>query len=235
MISFDIPADFPTNGVNLDKLSWPGDKRTLISQNPREYSFNQRLKGWKVKRKQRDDGRYDKRSEERKRPRSWKKAKKPPPVNPNLQNSGNRPEETSTLGTIPTASTNVSVDDPVKNYWQVHKEYGENSLAVAHNNFVNDTQDEIAVEFEERLRMAKDKLQTKKRRRTENSNEREIRRTKIPKRTRSEGIVIPMEADHDGRGQEMRSEPNLNSAKTEKMTASSSKIPKQTRSEGIVM
>ncbi|GMN63697.1 hypothetical protein TIFTF001_032773 [Ficus carica] len=46
--------------------------------------------------------------------------------------------------------------------------------------------------------------------------------------------VISMEADHDGRGQEARSEPNLDSVKVEETTASSSKIPKQTRSEKIV-
>ncbi|GMN63696.1 hypothetical protein TIFTF001_032772 [Ficus carica] len=35
---------------------------------------------------------------------------------------------------------------------------------------------------------------------------------------------ISLEADHDGRGQEVRSEPNLDSAKAEKMTASSSSL-----------
>ncbi|GMN63694.1 hypothetical protein TIFTF001_032767 [Ficus carica] len=60
LVSFELPDDFSANGVDLDKLPLRREKGTSIEQNPRQYTFKQRLKGWKVKRKQRGDGRYDK-------------------------------------------------------------------------------------------------------------------------------------------------------------------------------
>ncbi|EXB89992.1 hypothetical protein L484_023645 [Morus notabilis] len=59
-VSFELPNDFPANGIDIDKLSLPEEKRTIgTAQNQHLYSFSQRLEGWRVERRQRINGRYD--------------------------------------------------------------------------------------------------------------------------------------------------------------------------------
>ncbi|PON47512.1 hypothetical protein PanWU01x14_243670 [Parasponia andersonii] len=57
--SFELPNDFPFNGSDIDKLLRTGEKGRTTAQNERKFLFPERLRGWKVERRQRVNKRYD--------------------------------------------------------------------------------------------------------------------------------------------------------------------------------
>ncbi|PON98003.1 hypothetical protein TorRG33x02_063180 [Trema orientale] len=57
--SFELPNDFPFNGSDIDKLLRPGEKGRTTARNERKFLFSERLRGWKVERRQRVNKRYD--------------------------------------------------------------------------------------------------------------------------------------------------------------------------------
>uniref|UniRef100_A0A2N9I1V7 Uncharacterized protein n=1 Tax=Fagus sylvatica TaxID=28930 RepID=A0A2N9I1V7_FAGSY len=62
-VSFKLPDDCAINAQEVDKMRFPvpqdGDPKDFNTQNVHQFSFSERLEGWKITRRKRNTGRFD--------------------------------------------------------------------------------------------------------------------------------------------------------------------------------